>query len=684
MGASVPERSAGLTSVFYAETMSTTAPTVWQKIDRTDALRVGFVVLCAVLVFAGLRWPAPVPAVAVIGLGVGLWPILTEAWQDIRGRRMSMELSMLIAIVAAAAIGEWTTALVITVFVLAAEILEDLALERGRGALTSLMEFLPDDVQVRRDGHIRTLPLDQLAEGDTVIVTPGERIAVDGVVTAGESTADQASITGESVPVDLVPGSEVFAGSINQVGALEVRAEKVGADSSYGRIVTAVQDAQEQAPPVQRLADRLASYLVYLALGGAVITFLITQDPRSTIAVIIVAGACGVAAGTPLAVLAAIARIARTGAFVKGGAHLEALSEVDVVAFDKTGTLTTGTPRVVGLRPADGVSEKHLLLTAASAEQFSEHPLAAPIVDLARKLGIALMPADDFEYRVGSGIAARINGHEVTVGSRRLIPDAPRVVRDQGEATAVHVAVDGRCIGTVLLADTIRDSAKTMISELTRRGIRTLIITGDTEPTARAVARELGITDVRAELLPHEKLEVIRQEREAGHRLAMIGDGVNDSPALAHAHVGVAMGSGTGVAQESADVILISSDLHDLARTVAIAKRARAIVMANFIGTIAVDVIGIVLAGFGLLSPVAAAVIHVGSETVFILNSARLIPGRASKHELKESPKEEGPGSGPDGGAGADADDAARGGSGSGKAFGLLPKRPKRTPGITV
>lgn len=608
------------------------ASSLWRRIDRDDLARTLFVAACTVAVALGLTWPWPqAPLVAVVGLVAGCWPILTEALRDVRERRMSMELSMLIAIAAAAAIGEWVTALLITTFVLAAEILEDLAMDRGRDALTDLMAFLPETVQLRQGGDTVTVPLSEVEPGHVTIVAPGGRIPVDGVVVAGVSTADQSRITGESLPVDIVPGSEVFAGSINQIGAVEVRAEKVGAASSYGRIVEAVRQAQESEPPVQRLADRLASWLVYLALGGAIITYLVTRDITSAIAVVVVAGACGVVAGTPLAVLAAIARIARSGAFVKDGAHLEALSTVDTVVFDKTGTLTIGAPAVTGTRAAERIGEEELLILAAAAEAYSEHPLGQAIVAHASELGLPVGPAEDFVYRPGLGVTATVAGKRIAAGSSGLVIDAPTAIDGQGAATAVHIGIDGTYAGTILLADTIRDSAKQTIAELHRRGLRTLIITGDQDATARAVAAELGIDDVRAGLLPDQKLAAIDAERSAGHRLAMVGDGVNDAPALARADVGIAMGSGTDIARESADVVLISSDLDDLARTVQVAKRARRIVMFNFAGTIAVDLIGIALAAFGFLSPVVAALVHVGSETAFILNSARLIPGRRTR-----------------------------------------------------
>ncbi|WP_038622266.1 heavy metal translocating P-type ATPase [Corynebacterium ulcerans] len=607
---------------------STDMRSLWRRIDREDLARTLFVALCAVALALGLTWPWPtMPAIAVLGLMVGCWPIALEAFEDLRHRKMSMELSMFIAIVASAAIGEWITSLVITAFALAAEILEDLSLDRGR-ALTDLMTFLPETVQVRRNHEPTLVPLHEVAVGDTVIASPGERIPVDGIVISGQSSADQSRITGEPLPVDITVGDNVFAGSINQVGVVEIRAQRVGTESSYGRIIAAVEQAQSTEPPAQRLADKLAAWLVYLALSSAVITYLITHDLKATIAVVVVAGACGIAAGTPLAVLAAIARIARNGAFIKDGAHLEALSSVDTIVFDKTGTLTTGVPTVVEVVPSTSIDREELLTLAGTAEAYSEHPLGQAVVAYVRAQGLPIGQAEDFVYQPGQGVTVTIAGKTVRAGNRSLVSGAPDTVDAHGTATAVHISIDGQYAGTILLADAIRDSAQSAIAGLKKLGLRTMMLTGDQETAARAVAAELGIDEVHAGLLPDDKLAIIDAQRTAGRTIAMIGDGVNDAPALAHATVGIAMGSGTDIAQESSDVVLISSDLNDLAHTVRVAKRARKIIMFNFIGTVAIDVLGMILAAYGLLSPVFAAFIHVGSETAFILNSARLIPRR--------------------------------------------------------
>ena len=610
-----------------------TLESLWERIDRRDLMRIavvtGMAVLALLLSWLNVVWWLTA-VVAVAGLGAGCWPIIAEAWADIRSGRMSMELSMLIAIVAAALIGEWVTALVITIFVLAAEILEDLSMDRGRDALTDLMSFLPTYVQMRAGDQLVEVALDRVQVGDLVVVTPGGRIPVDGVVVEGRSSLDQSRITGESLPVDVGTGSSVFAGSSNGNGALTVRAEQIGETSSYGQIVAAVRAAQESEAPVQRLADRVAGWLVYIALAGALLTYLITRDLRATISVVIVAGACGVAAGTPLAVLAAIARVARRGAFVKDGTHLEELSAVDTVVFDKTGTLTYGEPVVTAVRPAEGFDETSILEVAASAESLSEHPIGRAIVGCANQRGIAITHPDDFSSQPGLGISARVNGHRVCAGNASLVRAE---VLEPAVGTSVYVTVDEAYAGMIVLTDTVRESAREGVARLQRLGLRVVMMSGDNLATARAVADELGIDEVHADLLPSDKVRLVDQLRSDGSKVAMVGDGVNDAPALAGADVGIAMGTGTDIARESADVVLISSSLDDLVGTVETARRARRIVFTNFAGTIVVDLVGMILAAFGVLGPLLAAVVHVGSESVFILNSARLIPRRANANQ---------------------------------------------------
>ena len=331
----------------------------------------------------------PFPHISVIGIAatlIGGYPIFKEAFENIAERKMTMELSMTIALLSALAIGEFFTALVITAFVLAAEVLEGLTVGRGRRAIQSLLDFLPRTVTVRRNGEVLEIASDHVQVGDSVIVKPGGHIPVDGVVLGGRSFVEQAAITGEAMPVEKTPGDVVYAGTINQSGALEIGAQKLGRDTTFGKIIEAVERAEKSRAPIQKTADRLAGYLVYFALGAAVLTFIITHNVRSTISVVIVAGACGIAAGTPLAILGAIGRAARQGAIVKGGLYLEALAGVDTVLLDKTGTLTFGTPQIREVVSANGFAERQIIAAASIAERKSEHPLAKAV--MARALGV--------------------------------------------------------------------------------------------------------------------------------------------------------------------------------------------------------------------------------------------------------------------------------------------------------
>jgi Cd2+/Zn2+-exporting ATPase/Cu+-exporting ATPase len=602
-----------------------------QTCGWTGSARIALVALAAAA--AWFRFGEPVPHVSligIIGIVVGGWPIVREAAKNIAARRMTMELSMSIAIVAAAAISEFFTALIITLFVLVAEVLENMTASRGRRAIRDLLEFLPHTVTVRSADGIRQASADEIRVGDSVLVNPGGLVPVDGLVLSGHSFVDQARITGESLPAEKMPGAIVYAGTINQSGALEVRVQRMGRDTSYGGIIKAVEEAEYSRAPAQQLADQLAGYVVYFALAAAAATFIITRDLRSTISVVIVAGACGVAAGTPLAIVGGIGRAARLGAIIKGGLYLETLGKVDTVVLDKTGTLTFGLTRAQSVVPAAGNSEADVLESAASAELRSEHPLGKAIVKLARERGVAGREPELFEYTLGQGIAAVVSGDPVFVGNRDLLEhngiELPTNLVRTDRSSEIFVARRGRFIGTIALADTIRPEARQAMEALRRMGIRPVLLSGDNQPVADAVASELGIGEVEGNLLPAIKLARIRNLIAEGCVVAMIGDGINDAPSLAQANVGVAMGSGTDVARESADVVLLGNDLMKFSETVAIARWTRRIICQNFTGTIVVDLAGMVMAAAGLLHPTLAAFIHVASEMTFILNSARLLP----------------------------------------------------------
>lgn len=569
---------------------------------------------------------------ALIATIVGGWPIYAEAWANIRAFRMTMELSMTIALVAALCIGQFFTGLVIAFFVLLAELIEGYTVGGGRRAIRSLLDALPRHVTVRRHGVEQELGIDEIVPGEIIVIRPGERIPADGVVVKGHSFVDQASITGESLPIEKLPSSNVFAGTMNEEGVLEVDVEKIGRDTTFGKIVEIVEQAEKSKAPVERIADRLAASLVYFALGAAVLTFFVTRNLTSTIAVIIVAGACGVAAGTPLAILAGIGSAARRGIIIKGGLYLEQLGKIDTVVLDKTGTLTLGVPEVTSVRAINGATEDEVLRIAAMAEQHSEHPLGEAIVRRAHDRNLPLRQYANLSYVPGRGLICEENGSEILVGSRALFEEhgvptesmAKFLSSQWGGQTTVLVGRDKQILGAVTLADQLRAESKAAMTALRRSGYRTVLLSGDSSAAAETMGQALGLDAAIGDLLPDQKVKKIREFMKRGQKVVMVGDGINDAPALAEATVGIAIGQGADVALETADVTLMTSDVSRLVDAFAISKRCFRVIMFNFWGTILVDTAGIILAFLGMLTPIIAALIHVGSELAFILNSARL------------------------------------------------------------
>jgi heavy metal translocating P-type ATPase len=576
-------------------------------------------------------------ALGVLCALVGGFPIFHEAYENVLQRRMTMELSMAIAIVAALAIREVFTALVITLFVLVAEILEGLTVSRGRTAIRRLVGLLPTTATVRRNESWQDVQTNEISAGDIVLVKPGARIPVDGTVVGGHSFVDQATITGESMPTEKSNGTSVYAGTINQSGALEIRVHRMGRNTTFGKIIDAVERAEKSRAPIQGIADRLAGYLVYFALGAAALTFVITHNVRSTISVVIVAGACGIAAGTPLAILGAIGRSAQHGSIIKGGLYLEALAGIDIILLDKTGTLTYGTPEVIEVHAAEGVTATSLLRAAVTAESRSEHPVAKAILKKASSLGISPEEPERFAYTPGKGIVVTHQGSEIIVGNRLFLDGhriaLPGATLSQTDAE-ISVARGGRFLGTLVVADMLRPEATKAIQDLKVMGLKTVLLTGDAKTVAEDIGRRLGVDEIAAELLPEDKLEFVNRLMRERHNVVMVGDGVNDAPALMRATVGVAMGAGTDVARESANVVLIGNDLSKLVETLSIARRCHRTIMQNFVGTLVVDSIGVGLAAFGFLNPLLAAFIHVSSEMTFILNSARLLPPASTANKL--------------------------------------------------
>lgn len=606
------------------------------NLEWIDLVRLGLVALACIASWFGV-WQrfARFDVIALVATLVGGYPIFKEAFDNLLARRMTMELSMTIALAAALGIGEFFTALVIVLFVLIAEVLEGLTVGRGRRAIKDLLDLLPRNVIVRRGEGMHEVDANQIQVGDVLLVKPGTHVPVDGVVVAGNSFVDQSTITGESLPVEKLPGCHVYAGTINQLGVIEVRTEGIGRDTAFGKIVEAVEHAEQSRAPIQKTADRLAGYLVYFAIGCAVLTFFVTGDVRSTISVVIVAGACGIAAGTPLAILGAIGRSARQGAIIKGGLYLEALGTVDTVVLDKTGTLTLGNPQVSAVRPCPGVTAQAVVEAAAAAERPSEHPLAKAVLQKAKEMSIAVKESEQFQYLPGKGIACVVDGEQIVVGSRPFLEerryDLDTLAHDVTASSEILVGRNGQLLGSLHIEDTLRPEAVRAIAALQKMGLRTMLLTGDVAGIAHAIGKQLAVDEIHAELLPNEKVAKIKSLRTEGRRVAMVGDGINDAPALTEADVGIAMGSGADVARESADVVLLGNDLLKFVATLAVARRCRRIILFNFYGTLLVDSVGVGLAACGMLNPLFAAFIHVTSELAFILNSARLLPATSKQ-----------------------------------------------------
>jgi heavy metal translocating P-type ATPase len=598
-------------------------------IESSDLVRIAVTGVIAALVWFRVWEPfTRISLLGIAGVLFGGYPIFREAFENIRERRMTMELSMTIALLAALCIGEFFTALIITVFVLVAEVLEGLTVGRGRRAIGDLLDLLPHSAWIVKNGAAIEVPIGELRTGDRALIRPGTRIPVDGHVVSGNSSVEEAAITGEPLPQDKLPGSRVFAGTLNQTGAIEVVVENLGRDTTFGRIVETVEKAEQTRAPIQRLADRLAGYLVYFALGSALLTLLLTHNLRSTISVIIVAGACGIAAGTPLAILGAIGRAAHQGAIIKGGMYLEQLAKIDAVLLDKTGTITYGKPRVIAVEPIHSFEEREVLEAAATAERNSEHPLARAVLAAAQDNHVFVLEPSYFEYTPGKGVRAGLDGHTILAGNSGWLSDTgiEMPTLDEVAGTRILVARDLQLLGSIHIADQVRGEAADAIRDLHRMGIHIELLTGDSARSAKAVAESIGVKHVSSELLPDQKLARVDELIQSGRTVAMIGDGINDAPALSHANIGVAMGSGTEVAHASANVLLIGNDLRKFVETVKTARWCRSVIFQNFYGTLAVDAFGIVLASVGIINPLLAAFIHVSSELAFILNSTRLLP----------------------------------------------------------
>ncbi len=596
-----------------------------------------------------LYWRQAVPIeVLWAAVAIGLYPLVKTGLLDlVRERKIGTEIFVTIATLVAMLGGETVAGAVLMVIILIAEFIAELNTDRARASIKSLIGSVPQVALVRgKDGEAgeRSVPVAELRVGDVVLVRAGEKVPVDGSVLSGQGAVNEASITGESLPKDKQVGSTVFAGTVLASGALDVRTDKLGADTMFARIISLVEDAEAHQAPVQKLADRVAAWLIPVVLVFLVGVWLVTRDIRTVVTLLIFTSPAELGLATPLVMIAAVARAARNGILIKGGLYLELLAKVDVVVFDKTGTLTANRPAVVSVSTQDAaIDERELMRLAAAADRRSAHPLAQAVVAHAAVLGIEVPEPQQYEQIQARGVKATVEGRAVLVGNPALLSEAGVALPSStvatgataaadaagiGSSTPVHVAVDGRFAGIVHIADAVRPGAREALVALKASGVkRTVMLTGDNAATAHAVAQQLGIDEVHAELLPEGKVGVIAELQKQGHRVAMVGDGINDAPALARADVGIAMGGGgTQAALEAADVALMTDDLAKIGAARAIARRAYRTVQENlFVGVGVVHVLGIAAALMGWIGPIEAAIIHLGPDVLVFVNSVKLL-----------------------------------------------------------
>jgi Cu+-exporting ATPase len=533
----------------------------------------------------------------------------------------------------------YEAAATIVTLILLGRVLEARARGKASEAIRHLRELQPKTAHVLRDGAEREIPIEQVRVGDIVVVRPGEKIPVDGAVREGDSAVDESTLTGESMPVDKKLGDLVYGGTINRSGSLRFEARKVGRATALQQMIELVRQAQGSRAPVARLADVVSGYFTVGVLAVATVTFLVwlAFAPLSSavvnfVAVLIIACPCALGLATPTAIMVGTGRGAERGILIKGGEALEAACRIDTVILDKTGTITYGQPLVTDVIPLNGYAEAELLRLAASAERYSEHPLGRAIVEHALALAMPLYESANFRALTGHGVEARVNGHDVTVGSLRGPRDLPEMERLAGEGkTAVAVSVDGQPAGAIGIADTVKLEAAAAIDRLNKMGIQVWMITGDNRRTAEAVARQVGIERVLAGVLPDAKVAEVRKLQAAGKKVAMVGDGINDAPALAQADVGIAIGTGTDIAKEAASITLMRGDLNGVADALELARRTMRVIRQNLFWAFAYNTIGIPIAAGvlypftgWLLSPVLASAAMALSSVTVVTNSLRL------------------------------------------------------------
>jgi len=594
-------------------------------------------------------------ASAMIGALILGYPIVVTAVRDLRVGRLSINELVAIAVLAAFASGNYQTAGVVAFFMLTGEIIESRTAEGARNSIESLIKLTPTKARrLKADGTEEEVAASQLAVGDVIRIRPGDNVAADGLIVNGQGSFNQATITGESLPADKKAGDEVFAGTQNLTGVLEIKVTRAGEDTTLGRVRELIMAAEQTKLPIQKIVDQYMGYYtpLVLVIGGLVWAF--THDLNRVIAVFVVSCPCAFILATPTAMVAALSAAARLGILIKNVADIELAAKINAFIFDKTGTLTTGQLAVSRLAPIGDVKPAELLLLAASAERYSNHPTAKALANLAAEAGLPLAEPQDFVETAGRGVKARVNGADVLVGRAQWLKDngidpafekSVDLTETEGWSL-IFIARNGQCAGWVGMQDRTRAEAKEALAELKANGVRRIaMVSGDRQVVATRVAAEIGCEEAKGDCLPQNKVEFVRAVKAKGYRVAVIGDGVNDAPALAAGDIGIAMGAaGSEVAIHSATIALMNNDLRRLPFLIKLSRSTRAVINQNFLFGVLFIVVGLTVTSFGYIGPIAASMLHVAGTMIVIFNSARLVrKGEEMEHFQPETAAESAP-----------------------------------------
>jgi Cd2+/Zn2+-exporting ATPase len=594
-------------------------------------------------------------ASAMIGAIILIYPIVVTAIRDLRVGRLSINELVAIAVLAAFASGNYKAAGIVAFFMLTGEIIETRTAQGARDSIESLIKLTPTKARrILKDGSEEEVAASQLAVGDVIRIRPGDNVAADGVIVSGQGSFNQATITGESLPADKKVGDEVFAGTQNLTGVLEIKVSRAGEDTTLGRVRELIIAAEKTKLPIQKIVDQYMGFYTPLVLVIGALVWAFTHDLNRVIAVFVVSCPCAFILATPTAMVAALSAAARLGILIKNVADIELAAKINAFVFDKTGTLTTGQLAVSRLAPLGEMKPAELLRFAASAEKYSNHPTAKALATLAGEAGVPLTEPKDFAEMAGRGVKANVNGAKILVGRAQWLKDngvtedfVKSVDLNETEGwSLIFVARDGKCVGWVGLQDKIRAEAKEALAELKEAGVRRIaMVSGDRQPVTTRVAAEIGCEEAKGDCLPQNKVEFVRSVKAKGYRVAVVGDGVNDAPALAAGDIGIAMGAaGSEVAIHSATIALMNNDLRRLPFLVKLSRSTRTVINQNFSFGVCFIVGGLMLASFGYLPPIVAAVLHVTGSLVVVFNSARLVrKGEELEHfhpEHEEPPRQ--------------------------------------------